>query len=120
MHSETNPAPPPSTVLETLRAARELISDPDRWTQKHLARNEWGLPVDPLRSPDACRFCAMGALLAVTGDGDLYPIAYRALEAAVPADGRGRSNTVPWVNDRSDHGAVLRLFDTAIAAAEAA
>lgn len=55
--------------------ARELISDPSRWTRKVGARNAHGHPVDP-NDAGAVRFCALGALTRVAPD----PKDYRWLE----------------------------------------
>lgn len=49
------------TTLEILKAARELISVPERWTQASYARNKAHTPVDWLDS-SACSWCAMGAI----------------------------------------------------------
>ena len=48
--------------------ARQLISDPTRWTQGELAKRRNGLPIEP-SDAEAYRFCAVGALTrAIAGD----------------------------------------------------
>ena len=49
---------------EILIAAKELISDPDRWTMKFLARNKVEREVDPT-APFACKWCAAGAVINI-------------------------------------------------------
>lgn len=44
-----------------IKGAREIISDPSRWTQNAYARSESG-SIEIVESPKACKFCAMGAL----------------------------------------------------------
>jgi succinate dehydrogenase/fumarate reductase-like Fe-S protein len=54
------------TPLETLKAARQLITDPAKWVQRFKALDEFALPVDP-KSERAICFCALGAMQNVTG-----------------------------------------------------
>jgi hypothetical protein len=105
-----------SEVAETLRAARELIADPERWTQGVFARDAEGRSVDP--SDDrAVRWCAAGAIWRVAtvahGWCDAYWLARDAAE-------RAHDSGLTEVNDRLGHQAVLRVLDQAIAAAEGA
>lgn len=51
--------------VETLKAVRDLISDPDKWTKGALARGEQGKPVNS-RASNACRFCLFGAIDRIT------------------------------------------------------
>lgn len=109
------------TTAEVLQKARDLIADESRWTHGKYARDALGEDVEPT-SPEACKFCALGALLAVSGaqyeeEDDLPSIA--ALRAVCPVDERGRRRRVPSVNDLDGHAAVLALFDEAIAKAQA-
>jgi hypothetical protein len=53
------------TTLDILREARALISHPDRWTRRALAR-DWRQFRVPPESPQAVSFCAIGALQRVT------------------------------------------------------
>lgn len=99
-------------AVEVLRWARDLIADPERWCQGALAENAECEPVD-YDSPDACRWCALGAVYRAspkTPDGDAA--IFYLHDAARP---RGLIDA----NDNQDHAAVLDLYDRAIALAEA-
>ena len=49
------------TVLEILKKARELLSDPARWTKRSWARDIYGRPRS-YDEPDAACFCSVGAV----------------------------------------------------------
>ena len=93
------------TVKQILIEARELISDPARWTQGEMARDKNG---------DACiishgiAFCSIGAINHV---GILQPLkkdaAYEVLRSVV------RTYVSEW-NDTHAHEEVLAAFDRAI------
>src|SRR5271168_1429055 len=51
---------------ETLIAARELISVPERWTQGEYARDENRNFCEPFESQATC-FCSIGALWKIAG-----------------------------------------------------
>lgn len=64
-------------VAAALIAARALIADPKHWTRKTGARDRNGAAVPPCL-PEACSFCAIGALDRVcTGQPLLYRDAMR-------------------------------------------
>jgi hypothetical protein len=107
-----------------LIAARAKIADESNWTQHALARDVYGSEKPsshPLaddthwegidgRDVQACQWCAMGAVQAVT------PIeheqdAWSALNAAARLHSRV---SIPEVNDNLGHAAVLACFDQAI------
>lgn len=114
-------------MKEILLAARAKIQTPDTWTQHALARdlNGYDKPNDhPLanqihwegidgRDPRACKWCAVGALQAVTPDSKVFNEAYYALAKAAKAL-FGKYN-VSEVNDEHGHAAVLQCYDKAIA-----
>lgn len=54
------------TTPEALKAARERISDPERWTQGEYAKNTQGEACNA-NSSEACQWCAAGAVLAEVG-----------------------------------------------------
>ena len=100
------------TVLEVLKAARELIADESRWTQKTYARDADGNAVDWALTC-AHSFCMLGAIRHVTG----RPIGHGPVFAAIE-----RACGVEYVvdfNDSHTHAEVLALFDAAIARLEA-
>ncbi|MCA3080557.1 MAG: hypothetical protein ING71_17415 [Rhodocyclaceae bacterium] len=100
------------TPLETLKAARQLISDPAKWTHGWLARDADG-NVSHIGEKDAACWCSMGAIFHV--DGPERPNSYAALQLLGAAIG-GKS--VARFNDTRTHAEVLALFDAAIAELE--
>ncbi len=104
--------------IENLTQARALILDPDHWVQEIFARTADGERSHPL-SEDACRFCAGGALLRVGNEDTLLidsmaEAIERTSTRLHPEIPHGYSATV-WVNDKSGHAAVIRVFDETIA-----
>lgn len=95
------------TELETMKVARELISDPTRWCQGRFARDEDGHGVFH-GSVNAVSFCAAGALWRVNPTCGLSSL-YRFLPKGVD---------LTEFNDTRAHANVLDLFDRAIAYAE--
>ena len=114
-------APRPPTPAILLRAARELLADPDRWTQGTCARNADGKTTLPWDC-DAITFDLYGALVHVaymrdpkTVHGPAFQQAAHLLRGAALALTRqswGR------VNDRIGHVAVLAVLDQAAAWAD--
>lgn len=102
------------TPLETLKAARDLISDPSCWTQGDFARNTDGQSVDPNNKEAMC-FCAFGAIQRIT-ENPLMSDADRLLESIC---NERFSLSVGDFNDTHTHAEVLALFDAAIAELEA-
>ena len=81
-------------MIQTLQKLREKIIA--GWTQCTSARNSLGLPVE-MDSPEACQFCIMGGLDAVTGDDyTVWKQALLFLNEALPTDFYG---TVISYND---------------------
>lgn len=105
-------------ALEVLKAARHLLSDPNRWTKRAYARAADGLDIDAT-SDMAVSFCAIGAMRHVTGsdsivDNEEYGEAMVALNGAVVWPGK-LCRTARF-NDHPDttHEDVLALYDRAI------
>jgi hypothetical protein len=120
--------PDPKPIL--IRA-RELIADPEHWTQHEHAQSNAGAPVSPF-DPDAYCFCIDGALLRATAErrGELeelqstadldaideiarvpeYALAYSTLNNFLP----GRVSPISF-NDEHTHADVLALLDKALA-----
>ena len=103
------------TTVELLTASRDLISEPERWTQDAYARDIHGEPTDAVGDGAVC-WCATGALWSAGHDHngkhfyDLYEDAVGELTQAA-----GRKSLVLY-NDGHTHNQVLALFDEAIAA----
>jgi hypothetical protein len=106
-----------------LQEARDLISDESRWTQGTNAVDARGIAVHP-GHPDACKWCARGALLKVFGIGDLISeapqeerAAYYAVRDTLDACASAQDSTKAMVgiNDELGHAATLKMFDCGIA-----
>lgn len=91
-------------TLETLKAARELISDPKRWTQKTSARDSKGRPTFADEEEAVC-WCAIGALSHVNREKLITCCG--VLESVMPVG-------IATFNDSHTHEEVLALFDKAI------
>ena len=90
-----------TTPLAILQAARELLSDPERWCQGNF------VTLDAQRQPVA--WCAAGALYHVDRyDGRLAELASERFRLAAGAV------TISGFNDSHSHEDVLRVFDKAI------
>jgi len=119
--------------LQALTAARELLSDPTKWTKRYYAQDKTLHAVDIL-SEDASCFCSVGALCKVNGvsteaynrmSGSLLPGRDILTEAANKlADGMDdleRASEIAGpvdVNDLLGHKHVLQMFDIAIEMAQ--
>lgn len=96
------------TVLETLEAARKLITPRKAWIKNHLARTSpRGKRVDP-EHPSAKCFCSSGAILHVNPDFTCWTALNRVMGFSIPE-----------FNDTHTHAEVLRAFDEAIAVEKA-
>ena len=103
-----------TSTLETLLKARDLISDPKRWTQRSFAVHEDGGDCLPEDDGAVC-FCAEGALIRASGSKLThgYP---KELEKALEAE----MGDIWHFNDTHTHAEVLAAFDAAIEKARAA
>jgi hypothetical protein len=99
-------------AADTLRAARRLIADPERWSQGSLDADG--------------RFCAIGALAQVrsysTTTARLW-LDYAAGQMGKelqdePLFGPCDPSAAMWINDYVGHAAILECFDRAIRLAE--
>ena len=111
-------------VTQILLNARSLIADPEHWTQCHLALTATGESCDPWDAR-ADKFCAYGALLRVALDlvSNDYRAAQRLADSATAAllgNGKNTGDSFPEglfaINDYRGHGAVMELFNRALAA----
>lgn len=105
----TGSLPQPRDLAEQLRAARDLIADPTRWTQGSFARDADGDPCGS-RHPAACQWCLEGALVKVGARFAAETYLYRALP-------KGEDDAAHY-NDNRQHRTIIRLLDKAIALAE--
>jgi len=111
-------------LTHILISARSLIADPKNWTQCHLATTATGEGCDPWDA-QAGKFCAYGALLRVALNlvSDDYRDAQRLADSATAVllgNGKNNGESFPEglfaINDYRGHGAVMELFDKALAA----
>lgn len=102
-------------VIEALRAAREKISSPERWTQGTWARGA-NDRVAKLGNPAVC-WCIWGALVP-TESTTMYGVAEDAYEAL--RDDPAVGGCPIAYNDKATttHADVLALFDRTIARLE--
>ena len=109
------------TPLDVLRATRELLADPKRWTQQAYARDERGQSV-LFHDPRATCWCINGAVACVApSDPDRVARigAHRALCLAIGLDApeSAQADAIKW-NDAPErsHADVLKTIDAAIVA----
>ena len=107
-----------SATLETLRRARWLIEEPDRWTKGEAARDGAGRAV-PHDSPSAVCWCVDGALaLAGASVDPMNPACYVAAISHL-RDVVG-TNVAGWNDHRElTHAQMLSAIDRAIGELEA-
>lgn len=108
------------TPVEILTGAREILSDPARWTVEASARDADGKLCD-VYSPEATCFCAVGALIKaahtqhIDGTSGLADTYFQAREIVSDVS----SKSLIDVNDYEGREAVLEILDQAIAQASA-
>jgi hypothetical protein len=105
------------TILETLKAAREVITLPEHHTTRWYARDAAGNSTGTQR-PNAVAFCLIGALLKVRHREQAIRPCEALLETAAARLYPDYSGAV-HVNDKLGHAAALALYDKAIELAEA-
>lgn len=119
------------TELEILKAARELISVPERFTTGTSARDKLGNEVHP-KSEDASCWCAIGAVDSFGGSSAYSLASVHTATARHCLDNVARSiddvvrgikgsdlRPASWLSDNLGHAATLAMFDAAIAKLEA-
>lgn len=107
-------APVTMTTLDVLKGARELLSDPEKWTQGWYARDAEGRPADDGNDPRAVCWCIWGACEKVAGDWSKTHGATQALDSCA-------GGHAPTLNDAAGttHTEILGVLDCAIAKAGA-
>ena len=107
-------------VVRVLRAARDTLAVPERWTKKESARNVAGRPVLPTE-PDAVCWCMAGAVKRAAATDGIFFEAITNIEQAMWCDfNRRHYSDIAAFNDAigTTHADVLRLFDASIQRAE--
>ena len=107
-------------IIGYLESARQLISDPRRWTVHYLAEDETGYPVD-FDSDKATCWCSLGALRKVVNkdhrDWDVAitkeVLAHKYLRDAINLHPKGGASLAHF-NDTHTHQEVMELWDSAI------
>ncbi len=102
------------TPLETLRAARQLISDPAKWTQGEMARDADGNGISANNDLATC-YCSFGAIQFVNKESTQIAASRHLDHLCLSKFGI----SVDVFNDTHTHAEVLALFDAAIAELEA-
>jgi len=108
----------PATAVDILTAARDLISDRNRWTTGYLARDANGDRCGVSDGGASC-WCAEGAVYRAS---DALRDGSRRLESealVILADAVTYPfGSIPAFNDATSHADVLALFDRAISTAK--
>lgn len=106
-------------ITQILRDAKELISNPERWTQKVCARTRYAMEIDP-SSDLATSWCAVGATVKASKNNSIVEAkALNYLRLATKKFGcHGSTGSPPLVNDHKPHSVVMELFDEAIRLSE--
>ena len=108
------------TAVEALRRAKELLSDPAKWTKGAMARGTWGVSCGVAFVGADC-FCANGALLSLYRGTGECTASGASLWLSAAAQKLGFEN-VTAMNDAAGttHADIMALYDRAILLAEAA
>ena len=107
-------------AADTLRAAKALIQDEARWVTGNYAVTDNGNAIGAY-SPNACRFCAVGALANVSG---MSPREVELEDKFLPGVflNRAAKELGRWsphvINDEWGHAKVMEMYDLAISMAE--
>jgi len=106
-----------SQLLDDLKAVRDLLAVPERWTQEARARTATGDKVDP-ENPAACCWCISGAVSRVA-TGEENSTRFYTIRNAIRRQIKGERLVALWNDDRHrTHADVIALLDKTIAAEE--
>lgn len=111
------------TSLTILKEARELLSDPKRWTKGAMCRVIDTRAVTGVRHQENLCYCAVGAIELFSNDGPYNDESGKPAELLErELDHRGDGRGVVTFNDHGEttHRDILGLFDDTIARASAA
>lgn len=97
------------TDLEIIKAARQVISDPDHWLRNHYAENAdgetcWGY------QEDAIKWCSTGAIQKVGGNDTMI--------SGIIAEAAGIISLIEANDHANDHAEIMAVWDRAIAKLE--
>lgn len=106
-------------VKDVLAEARELLAQPGKWTKGEFARDAFGNRC-MVYAPEACSFCAAGALRVAAKSLDCGPGAYLTalayLQWAIRRVTGNEESFVATTNDGAESvEEILVYFDDAIA-----
>lgn len=104
------------TTYEVIKQAREKIATPEQWCRGYYALDRFGFE-QSTDSPAACRFCAVGAIGAVTNrlrDSNLAITALNTVAQRLYPEFHPVSAIVQ-ANDRRGYEAVINIYDTYLA-----
>jgi hypothetical protein len=96
--------------LELLKAARQVISTPETWTQRATARDANGEKENALE-PEAVCWCSWGALLKASSGGVPSSAAFMEAENCL---NKAMEGSYIYFNDSHSHEEVLAGWDKAI------
>lgn len=99
-----------SQVIDILRRARHIVSNPKRWNQGSMGRDSRGDPCNEDYS-EAVSWCAAGAIWRNRSEAEHPDPAFAAAHKAARKLGY---TCVTQLNDTTDQPTVLRMFDEAI------
>lgn len=106
------------TIVEVLRAVRELLSVPERWTQGAFARQEDKTQVNA-EDPEAVCFCIRGAIHRVAVNHyEEARAACKLLEEGVPEYSKAWGLSGYNDSRSTTHADMLELIDGVIATIE--
>lgn len=103
-------------VIERLKMALELISDPEHWTQGASGRDKFGNPTFTAHSRNAIAYCSAGALRRTNTIHSVGTLeAHNILNRVARQMGYKH---ITHLNDSGTHEDVILMFKTAIAELE--
>ncbi len=101
------------TLVDILTAARDLIAEPEHWTQGVSARNKFSEKIHPAH-PTAVCWCTLGALQKVGNPAFHYEAQDILFESALKLHPQWRGRFLYGFNDSHSHSEILQVFDEAI------
>lgn len=101
----------PKKILEKLKKTRELLKNPNQWTQGAFARNNKKKVVSSNDSTAVC-WCLLGAVHRVcAGESNTTALIYAVRKSLQDFSG---GYTLADLNDFASHEEIVDILDTAI------